>query len=171
MPKSEGDGSRWTVSEDWETQRGIVNDLFAVETNLELAALREHFANKLLFLEVVEAIGNLKTNTSDRDKKRAQHRAEGYHINNGHLWCIQPSKSLASRPRVKCVTQEEAIALAEEEHKTNRHWGRDLVKLKLMDTICSPWLDQSIWQALLKCVQCKNFGSMHLHSLLYLIMW
>ncbi|KIJ11411.1 hypothetical protein PAXINDRAFT_157324 [Paxillus involutus ATCC 200175] len=52
-------------------------------------------------------------------------------------------------------------------HNTNGHWGRDLVKLKLMDKIWSPKLNQSIVTALLQCPQCKNFGSSHLHSLMY----
>ncbi|KIK25793.1 hypothetical protein PISMIDRAFT_96162 [Pisolithus microcarpus 441] len=57
--------------------------------------------------------------------------------------------------------------MAREEHTRNGHWGRDLTKLKLMDKVYSPRLDQSIVTALLQCPQCKNFGSTHLHALMY----
>jgi hypothetical protein len=63
--------------------------------------------------------------------------------------------------------RQEAIALAKEMHANNGHWGRDHTKLYLMDRITSPQLDQSIVTALLECPQCKNFGSMQLHALLY----
>jgi hypothetical protein len=35
------------------------------------------------------------------------------------------------------MTQEEAGELARKEHLTKGHWGRDLVKLQLMDRIYS----------------------------------
>ena len=36
-----------------------------------------------------------------------------------------------------------------------------------MDKFYSPQLDQSVVNTLLQCPQCKNFGSMQLHALLY----
>jgi transposase InsO family protein len=63
--------------------------------------------------------------------------------------------------------RKEAIALAKDVHANNRHWGRDLTKLQLMDRIASPSLDWSIVMALLECLQCKNFGSTQLHALMY----
>ena len=33
------DGSAWTVCEDWETSRGIVNDLFGVDLEQVTATL------------------------------------------------------------------------------------------------------------------------------------
>jgi hypothetical protein len=63
--------------------------------------------------------------------------------------------------------RKEAIALAKDVHANNGHWGRDLTKLQLMDRITSPSLDRSIVTALLKCLQCKNFGSTQLHPLMY----
>ena len=60
--------------------------------------------------------------------------------------------------------------MAKCEHGNNGHWGHDLIKLQLMDRIYSPQLDQSITLAPLECPQCKNFGSSHLHALMYPIM-
>jgi len=52
------DGSTWLVCEDWETSRGIVNDLFGVYTNEVISSLHERFTDDSLFLEVVQAITN-----------------------------------------------------------------------------------------------------------------
>lgn len=41
-----------------------------------------------------------------------------------------------------------------------------MIKLKLIDRICSPHLDCSITTAILECRQCKNFGATHLNALL-----
>lgn len=56
--------------------------------------------------------------------------------------------------------------MAAQEHSKHGHWGRDLTKLKLMDRFYSLKLDQLIVTALRQCLQCKNFGLTHLHSLL-----
>lgn len=57
-------------------------------------------------------------------------------------------------------------ALAEKEHTGRGHWGRDAIKKSLMDRIWSPKLDASIIAGITQCGQCKNFGGVHLHSLL-----
>lgn len=46
------------------------------------------------------------------------------------------------------------------------HWGRDLVKLLLLDRIWCPGLDTVILDAIGECGRCKNFGSTHLHALM-----
>lgn len=48
----------------------------------------------------------------------------------------------------------------------NRHFHRDNIKAKLLDTITSPKMEQSITKAILDCGKCKGFGTTHLHSLL-----
>lgn len=60
--------------------------------------------------------------------------------------------------------------MAAREHRENRHWGRDLTKLKLMDQTFNPRLNQSIVTVLQQCPQCKNFGATHIHALLDPIM-
>ena len=161
------DGSTWLVCEDWEISWGIVNDLFGVYMDKVISSLCECFANEPLFLEVVRAIADHDNHKMERECKRAQRRAEGYHIEDGKLWCITDGKSIHTKPRVECVSQAEAIDMAKCEHSNNGHWGRDLTKLQLMDRIYSPQLDQSITLAPLECPQCKNFGSSHLHTLRY----
>ena len=48
-------------------------------------------------------------------QKQAKHKAKGYMIEEGQLWRIGDGSVLA-RPRLECVTQEETVALALEEH-------------------------------------------------------
>ncbi|KIJ10424.1 hypothetical protein PAXINDRAFT_86101, partial [Paxillus involutus ATCC 200175] len=140
----DGDGSAWSVSEDWETRRGIVNDLFTVDVDPSLSKLQTRFVDEPLLLEIVEALHDLDSNKPDRIRRRARHRALNYQIENGQLFRIADGRSVRARARVECVSQKEAIELAKDEHANNGHWGRDLVKIKLMDRIWSPKLDQSI---------------------------
>lgn len=90
----------------------------------------------------------------------------GYQIDDGRLWRIGDGKSTRARPRLECVTQEEAKELARCEHKENGHFGRDLIKIALLDRICSPHLDKSILAAIVECGRCKAFGGQHLAALL-----
>ncbi|KIJ07636.1 hypothetical protein PAXINDRAFT_90095, partial [Paxillus involutus ATCC 200175] len=148
-PRKDGDGSAWSVNEDWEASSGIVNDLFTVSVNPSIMDLRKRFTKEPLFSEVIEAIYDLDRERSDRERRRARHRAVGYQIDNGKLWRITNGRSIRARARVECISQTEAIELAKLEHGNNGHWGRDLVKLKMLDKIWSPRLDQSIVNAIL----------------------
>ena len=64
----------------------------------------------------------------------------------------------------------EAHALALKQHMGNGHWPRDSIKIALTDSIWCPGLDAAILDAIKDCGHCKNFGSMHIHSLLEPIM-
>ena len=86
-------------------------------------------------------------------------------IEEGQLWRIGDGLVWA-RPRLECVTQEETVALAWEEHRNNGHFHRDNIKANLLNRITSLKMDQSITKAILNCRKCKGFGTMHLHSLL-----
>lgn len=166
-PRAEGDGSAWSVSEDWESAHGLVNDLLLVQlTDSMVSDLRERFAQEPLFLEVIEALQDLDGDKPERERHRARHRALGYMIDEGRLWKIADGKSTRARAKLECVSQKEATELARQIHADNGHWGRDLTKLQLMDRIVSPRLDQSIVKALLECPQCKNFGPTQLHALM-----
>jgi hypothetical protein len=56
--------------------------------------------------------------------------------------------------------------MASKQHEDGGHWGRDAIKIALLDRIYSPGLDMSIMKAITECAKCKNFGHQHLHSLL-----
>ncbi|OJA13674.1 hypothetical protein AZE42_13674, partial [Rhizopogon vesiculosus] len=129
--------------------------------------MHTQFQHEPLFLEVVEALLDLDSGKPERDHHQARHQALGYIIEEGHLWRIADGKSTRTQARVECISQEEAVEMARDSHVKNGHWGCDLRKLQLMDRIFSLKLDKSIVTALLQCPQCKNFGSTHLHSLMY----
>lgn len=145
---TEEDGNRWSVTPDWEEARGLEYDLFTVE----IPATSEHEALRNRF-------------NSERDRKCAKHRAEGYFVEGGKLWRLggpSPTRAVARR---ECVTKLKATQLARKEH-AKLHMGQDIIKTQLLDRICSPLLDASITRAIMECARCKNFGGVHVHSLL-----
>ncbi|OBZ76748.1 Retrovirus-related Pol polyprotein from transposon opus [Grifola frondosa] len=160
----EGDGSTWTVSEDWESATGLLNDVLTVED--DSATLLERFKDEPLFLEVIHALTDTPTDADPAKARRAQHHASQYTIDNGKLWRTHSKTSVCTWPRVECITQAEAIRMAEQEHQTGGHWGRNSIKTVLLDRIYSPRLDQSITIGMQHCAHCKNFGTPHLDSLL-----
>ncbi|TFY75650.1 hypothetical protein EWM64_g8362 [Hericium alpestre] len=166
--RAEGDGSEWSVGEDWEVSRGLVNDvlLLTVPVDPVIATLRDRFAEEPLFREVVDALTAQDQGTNIRDKRHARHRAMEYFIEDGRLYRLHGGTRVRARPKLECVTKTEAKALAYEQHITGGHWGRDHIKIALLDRICCPGLDASILAAVRKCTQCKSFGAPHLHSLL-----
>jgi len=88
QPHIEGDGSSWSVVPDWEDVRHLEYDLFAVTdiTSDMHRELRHRFKDERIFIKVVDALLGVDENTSDSDRKRAEHQAEGYFIDEGKLW-------------------------------------------------------------------------------------
>ncbi|KAH7919480.1 hypothetical protein BV22DRAFT_991223, partial [Leucogyrophana mollusca] len=146
----ERDGSEWTVSEDWEARTGLVNDILLVTpiNKREQSELRERFMEEPLFLEVIDALMQIDKAASVKDRKRARHRASQYMIDDGKLWRLKGGTAIRARSRVECVTQTEARQWAARQHAEGGHWGRDAIKIALMDRIYSPKLDASIIAAI-----------------------
>ncbi|OJT13171.1 Pro-Pol polyprotein [Trametes pubescens] len=119
-----------------------------------------------MFLEVIKAIMNDIEGVEPRIARRAKHRAEQYLIEDGKLWRTRGGTAARARPRVECITRTEAIEQAREEHAQKGHWGRDTIKIALLDKYWSPKLDASILNAIQHCARCKSFGPTHLHALL-----
>ena len=118
-----------------------------------------------MFLEIIDSILELDHGKSLRVRKRARHKAKGYMIEEGKLWRIGDESDRA-RARLECVTKGETVQLAWEEHRNNGHFHRDNIKVKLLDRITGPNMDQSIIKAIMDCAKCKGFRTTHLHSLL-----
>lgn len=162
----QGDGSEWTVQEDWEARIGLANDIMHVElVNTEINNLRKRFDKEPVFLEVVDAIHNLDQDKDVREKKRARHRASQYIIEEGKLWKVHGGTTTRARAKVECISREEAKTRAAKTHLEGGHWGRDAIKIALLDSIWSPKLDASILEAIKNCAKCKNFGPTHINSL------
>jgi transposase InsO family protein len=168
LEHDEGDGSSWTVSEDWEANTGLTHDIFQLTdaSTPEIAELRERFKDEPIFAEVIDAILELDQGVNLRLRKRARHRASEYMIEGGKLWRVAGGHSTRARSKVECITKDEATQLARLEHESNGHWQRDSVKKSLLDRIWSPGLDASIVKGITGCGVCRNFGGAHLHALL-----
>lgn len=115
---------------------------------------------------MIQAISNSDQSATVQDKQRARHCAKFFFIKDGKLWRMANNSTTRPHSRLECIPRTEAIELAWIEHASKGHWGRDLIKLQLMDCVYSPRLDRSITTAILECGKCKNFGPTHLHSLL-----
>ena len=168
MPTEPGDGHEWTVSEDWEARTRLANDILNIHTTQSESiydALRTRFEGENVFLEIIDSILELDQGKSLRVRRRAKHKAKGYMIEGGRLWRVGDESDRA-RARLECVTKGETVQLAWEEHRNNGHFHRDNIKVKLLDRITSPNMDQSITKAIMGCGKCKSFGTTHLHSLL-----
>ena len=141
-----GDGSKWTVSEDWEANMGLNHDIFHIAdaSMPEIIKLRERFKDEPIFTEVIDAIMELDQGISLKRRKHARHGASEYMIESGKLWRVAGGHSTRAWAKVECITREEATQLAKTEHKMNRHWQRDSIKKSLLDRIWSLGLDTSI---------------------------
>ncbi|KAE9401301.1 hypothetical protein BT96DRAFT_752471, partial [Gymnopus androsaceus JB14] len=152
-----GDGSEWNVSEDWEAVTGLVNDVFGVDAAEEILGenattdwqgLMNRFEKEPVFQEAIAALHVLEMPGDEKQKSCAQHRAGMYMIEDNKLWKVGGNKGIREHARVECVTKAEAVELARIQHAEGGHWGRDVVKLALMDRVCSPKLDESVLTAI-----------------------
>jgi len=163
----ENDGSSWFVVPDWEHTRGLYYDLFSVETTTSTthSALCKCFSKERVFVKIIDALLGITGASTESECKWASHCAEGYFIDDGKLWHLGGATPTHAVAHWECVNKLEATQLTREEH-VKVHMHCDHIKMQLLDKIYSPLLDASITTAILKCEHCKNFGSMHLHSLL-----
>ena len=168
-PRSNKDGSDWTISPDWEEAAGLTLNINQITVDPDIAELLERFLEELVFKGVIEAIHGIKSDLGLCERKRAQHQAANYMIEEGKLWYIGGGTPTRAITRRECITQKEAMELAQQEHETGGHFHRNFIKIMLLDRIHSPKLDRSIMTAISDCAKCKNFGSMHLNALLQLI--
>ena len=165
-PKSDKDGSNWDVDPDWESRAGLAYGINCVSISPPTQELRNRFATTPLFRDVIDALEDIQSGLGLRERKRARHRAARYMIADGKLWYVGGGTQARAVARRECVTKEEAVELAKEEHEKGGHFHRDLIKIALLDKIHTPNIDQSIVKAITDCARCKNFGGTHLHSLL-----
>jgi hypothetical protein len=110
-PKAYGDGSKWTMSPDWEACSGIFNDLFTVElkeTTYLVMPVPEGTAalckDEPMYLQVIDVLTELNFGESECERKRARHRASQYFIEEGRLWWLGGGTGVRARPRRECIT-------------------------------------------------------------------
>ncbi|ETW82062.1 hypothetical protein HETIRDRAFT_122912 [Heterobasidion irregulare TC 32-1] len=140
LPKRPGDGSAWTICEDWEAEGGLANDIFIVSDTI--ATLHNCFTDEPIFLEVIDALLDIDLLADNR-----------YFVKDERLWQLCQNGGTRARAHIECVPCSKAHTLATKEHSNGGHWGRDAVKLALTDCIYSPKLDETIINAIHKCLQ------------------
>ena len=87
-PRSNRDGSDWTISPNWEEAAGPTLDINQITVDPDIAELLEWFLEEPVFKGIIEAIHGIKSNLGLRERKRAQHWAANYMIEDGKLWYI-----------------------------------------------------------------------------------
>ena len=73
VEKEDGDGSEWTVCEDWEAVTGLMHDIFQVAMMGDTEELQCRFAGESIFSEVIESLLELDKRHSMRERRRAKH--------------------------------------------------------------------------------------------------
>jgi hypothetical protein len=141
---------------------GLAYDIGSAQLDKTQTNLCTRLVNEPIFLEVIDALHNIDHGKQVRDKCLSHHQMLGYQIENGRLWQIGDGKSTRARACLVCVTQKEAKALAHAEHEKGGHFGHDLIKIALLDQICSLRLDRSIMAAIVECGRCKDFSGQYL---------
>ena len=71
LPRQVGDGSEWTVCEDWEAATGLVNNILHVTAEGDIHALKDRFKDEPVFKEVLDAMLAIDSKCSVRDRQRA----------------------------------------------------------------------------------------------------
>jgi hypothetical protein len=165
LPRQMGDGSEWTVCEDWEATAGLVNDILHVAPNDDIQALKDRFKDEPVFKEVLDAILAINSDRSVRNRRRARHRASQYLVKDGKLWRLKGGTAVHAWAHVECVTKAEAREMVLQHHSSQGHWRHNSIKITLMDCIWCPGLDAIILDAIKDCAWCKNFGTAFVHSL------
>lgn len=90
--------------------------IFHTTLDNDSTTLRERFADEPPFLQVINTLWDLDKEKTVCETRWAQHRALGYWIDEGKLWCLGDGKTMRAKPRWECMTQKEAVELARTEH-------------------------------------------------------
>lgn len=111
LPHEENDSSSWSASPDWEEAHGLHYDLFSVEiaTSTLCSTLHERFADKWLFIEVIDALLGINKLSMTGEHQQATHCTSGYFIKNSKLWHLGGPTPTCAVPWHECVTKLEAV--------------------------------------------------------------
>ncbi|KIJ29606.1 hypothetical protein M422DRAFT_80122, partial [Sphaerobolus stellatus SS14] len=134
-----GDGSDWSVTQDWEDREGLKNDVFGIGEDKEMTALRDRFMEDPWFLEVVDyLLGNTKE-LSVRERRRLHHKAAGFWLEDGKLW-RGTTKAMNRSSKAECISCTDGLQKAREAHENNGHFAWDHTRLHLQDEYFWPTL-------------------------------
>ena len=72
-PRSDKDGSTWTINPDWEEKAGLAININQITVDSNTAELLERFKEETIFKGVIEAIQGIKSDLGLCKCKRVQH--------------------------------------------------------------------------------------------------
>ena len=81
-----GDGSDWTVCEDWEAEGGLTNNIFLLLD--ASSALQTRFTHEPIFLEVIDTLLSVDLLSDEHTRHHAQHHSIEYFIEADRLWYL-----------------------------------------------------------------------------------
>ena len=110
-PRSNSNGSSWTISLDWEKQRGFTFEVNQVAVDSD-GALLKWFEDEPMFKGIIEAIYGIWSGLSLCECKKAQHWATNYMIEDGRLWYVGGRTLTRAISQRECITQREVVELA-----------------------------------------------------------
>ena len=134
-PKSERDGSKWEVELEWESGAGLVYGINCVLISPATQNLQDHFSATPIFWNIIDALEGIQSESGLWERKRVQHWAAQYMIDEGKLWFVGGGTWAQAVARRVCVTKEEAVELARKEHEKGGHFHHDLIKIALLNRI------------------------------------
>ena len=116
-PKSGNDGSEWDVDSYWKTGAGLVFGVNYISIPPATQSLQDHFANTLLFRDVIDTLEGIQSRLGLWERKRARHWATRYMIEGDKLWYVGGGTGTQAVACRECVTKEEAAELTKAEHE------------------------------------------------------
>ena len=73
LPRQMGDGSEWTVCNNWEGAAGLANDVLNMAPDSDMQALKERFKDEPVFKEVLDGMLAINGDYTICNQRRAWH--------------------------------------------------------------------------------------------------
>lgn len=159
-PRTDTDGSHYTVLADWEANKGISNDILSISDtqNALRHPLETHFANDIFFTPIIHHLLGKTAGDTPSDKRKAAHRAKDFMIAENKLWKVS-NKASDRVARTECIPVDLGFNTALRTHIENGCFGPEHIQLHLRDKYFWPGMLTDCRQAQLECPKCKSFGA------------
>ncbi|KZP33356.1 hypothetical protein FIBSPDRAFT_720795, partial [Athelia psychrophila] len=141
-PRTNTDGSSWSVLPDWESSRGMLHDVMQMTDSPGAPShpLETQFRGDIFFTPIIKHLLGKTAGDSIPDRRRAMHRAEGFMIEQDKLWRVS-NKKTDRVAKTECVPAVLGFQIALDAHLKKGHFNPDLIKLSIRDRFFWPGLD------------------------------
>jgi len=171
--KNPADGiSRWAVlsqeaaferlDSGWESVEGIINDVYVIEPDPAISALRSSFEDDPRYDIVAWLTDELpEAELSPEEINDIQRRSARYFIDNNRLWLLRPGYPT----RVECLPKTAGYREMSKYHNET-HWGRDIMVNEMCNKFDWPGMSSDAMNIISKCARCQAFGPRFINFLL-----